>query len=132
MWDSHFDNRKQRSRDNYLFSNFTIASLYNYGAEPLLTNFGGEQVYMPIFELDGISTKIKSLGTPMILKCRLDPNQINTFYEYPWGKIAVSSFHAICNLQACRVDQDVYQSVNVKPSEMEIFHYDNCKDFSRI
>lgn len=132
MWDAHFDTRQQFLRDNFLFFNFTTSALYDYGAEPLLTNFGGEQVYMPIFELESISRKIRNLGTPMILKCRLDPSQINTFYEYPWGKIAISSFHSIYNLQACRVDQDGYQSVNVKPEEIEILHYNNFKDFRRI
>lgn len=131
-WDDHFDKQQQSSRDNYLFFNFTTSALYDHGAESLLTNFGGEQVYMPIFELDSISTKIKNLGTPMILKCRLDPNHINTFYEYPWGKIAVSSFHAMCNDEACRIDQDGYQSVNVKPSEIEILYYDNYIDFRQI
>ncbi len=131
-WDNHFDHRQQQSRDNYLFFNFTTSALYNGGAEPLLVNFGGEQIYMPFYECDNISSLIKSLGSPMILKCNLDPGYLNTFYEYPWGKIAVSSYHSMCNPEACRVDQDGYQSVDVHPSQIEILHYDSHTDFSRV
>lgn len=131
-WNKHFDYRQKESRDNYLFFNFTTSALYNGGAEPLLVNFGGEQIYMPIFEMDSISAKINNLGIPMILKCTLNPNKINTFYEYPWGKIAVSTFHALCNPKACRLDQDGYQSINVQPTEIEMFYYDSSQDFRLI
>ncbi|MFZ4863968.1 hypothetical protein ACL9RF_17485 [Sphingobacterium sp. Mn56C] len=131
-WASQFDQRQQQSRDNYIFFNFTTSALYNVGAEPLLLNFGGEQIYMPFYECDNISSILKDLGSPMILKCNLDPGFLNTFSEYPWGKIAVSSYHTMCNPEACRVDQDGYKSVDVHSNQIEILLYDSIKDFSRI
>lgn len=42
-WGSHFDFQQQKSRDIRLFFNFTTTALNNFGAEPLLTNFGGSR-----------------------------------------------------------------------------------------
>ncbi|HUX95063.1 MAG TPA: hypothetical protein VMV47_04960 [Bacteroidales bacterium] len=96
----------------------------NDGAELLLSYYGGEQVYFPLFELPNIGEKLKNIGIPMILKCTLNPNDINTFIEYPWGKITVSSYHRIKNPDAIVVDQDGYQKVGVNPENIEIIKYD--------
>lgn len=87
---------------------------------------------MPLQELKDIGTKIKEIGTPMIIKCVLNPNNLNTFYEYPWGRIAVSTYHSLLNVEALRDDQDGYQSVNVKPENIEIIYFDNYKNYSNI
>ena len=65
----------------------------------------------------------------MILKCRLTPKDINTFYENPWGRIAVSTYHRLVNPEAHQDDQDGYQSVNVAPENIEIikFRNDQCQ-----
>ncbi|MDD4226892.1 MAG: hypothetical protein PHU98_10945 [Mariniphaga sp.] len=128
-WDSYFDMDSQENRDNILFFNFTTYALCNGGAERLLENFGGEQVYMPIESIKDIGEKIKSIGNPMILKCRLTPKDINTFYENPWGRIAVSTYHRLVNPEAHQDDQDGYQSVNVAPENIEIikFRNDQCQ-----
>ncbi|EOZ96175.1 hypothetical protein A33Q_2768 [Indibacter alkaliphilus LW1] len=119
-WFNHFDAQQKKSRDSRLFFNFTTIALKELGAEPLLSNFGGEQIYMPIQELKGIGAKIKSLGKPLILKCKLDPNKIETFYELPWGRIAVSKYHCKINPKA---NQDGYQFIDVKPENIEIIEY---------
>lgn len=123
-WEDHFDHQQQNSRDNRLFFNFTTYALEDYGAEPLLTNFGGEQVYMPIQDLGSIGDKIKKIGKPLILKCKLDPDNIKTFYEYPWGRIAVSTYHCQVNPEARQDDQDGYQNVDVRPEDIELVYYD--------
>lgn len=122
-WNNHFEFQK-KNRDNRLFFNFTTIELENYGAEPLLSNYGGEQVYLPLCDLPGIGEKIKCIGTPLILKCKLDPNNINTFHERTWGRIAVSSYHCQLNNEAIQFDQDGYQYNNVKPENIEIIEYD--------
>lgn len=127
-WAKHFDQQQQQQlRDNYLFFNFTTCALEDFGAEPLLTNFGGEQVYMPLQKLIEIGDKIKSIGKPLILKCKLDPNNIHTFYEHPWGRIAVSSYHCQINNEAQQDDQDGDQNFDVKPENIEIIEYDEKK-----
>lgn len=128
-WTNHFDQKQQKSRDNYLFFNFTTCALDDFGAEPLLTNFGGEQIYMPLQELIAIGNKIKNIGKPLILKCKLNPNNIKTFYENPWGRIAVSSYHCQINKDAHREDQDGYQKINVKSENIEIIEYNNGKHY---
>jgi hypothetical protein len=128
-WNNHFNFQQQKSRDNRLFFNFTTCALEDFGAEPLLTNFGGEQVYMPLQELTDIENKIRNIGTPLILKCKLDPNNINTFCEFPWGRIAVSTYHCQINHQAHQYDQDGYQNVNVKPEDIELILYEEKKHY---
>lgn len=123
-WSKRFDEEDAEIRDNILFFNFTTDALKDGGAELLLRYYGGEQVYFPLFELPNIGEKLKNIGIPMILKCTLNPNDIYTFIEYPWGKIAVSSYHRIKNPDAYVVDQDGYQKVGVNPKNIKIIKYD--------
>jgi hypothetical protein len=132
QWDRNFDERGEKTRDSRLYFNFTTYALKNFGAEPLLSNYGGEQVYMPIQDLEGISAKIKNIGVPLILKCSLDPKNIRTFYDYPWGQIAVSTFHCMVNPNAYRDDQDGSQFVNVKASDIEIVYFDGQQDYRKL
>lgn len=122
-WEDYFDLDSQENRDNRLFFNFTTNALYNGGADRLLENYGGEQVYMPITSVKNVSKKIKSIGKPLILKCKLNPQKIETFYENPWGKIAVSSYHRLVNPSAYQYDQDGFQFINVEPKNIEIIEY---------
>lgn len=122
-WKNYFDRQSQENRDRRLFFNFTTHALYNRGAERLLQNFGGEQIYMPISSLNSVGKKIKSIGIPLILKCRLNPKDINTFYENPWGRIAASTYHRLVNPEAHQDDQDGYQYINVKPENIEIIKF---------
>jgi hypothetical protein len=126
---ANFDCEQKEARDNRLFFNFTTCALEDFSAKPLLTNFGGEQVYMPIQELKEIGDKIKRIGKPLILKCKLDPNNINTFYKHPWGRIAVSTYHCQINKEAQQDDQDGYQKVDVAPQNVDVIEYDEKKKY---
>lgn len=129
IWNRNFDNGQKESRDNRLYFNFTTNALNDGGAEPLLSNFGGEQIYMPIQELNGIGVKIKNMGKPLILKCKLNPKNLSTFHEDPWGKIAVSTYHLQINSTANQFDQDGSQSVDVKPEDIEVIEYEVGKRY---
>lgn len=122
-WSTHFNLLQQKIRDNRLYFNFTTSALRNSGADPLLSNFGGEQVYMPLKDIKGIGNKLKTIGKPLILKCKLDPNKIKTFHEYPWGRIAISTYHTKINKLATRFDQDGYQFENVLPKDIIIIEH---------
>lgn len=122
-WDMHFCIEQQEFRDNLIFFNFTLKELHSFGSEPLLSNFGGEQIYMPLQEIDIIGDKIKNIGVPLILKCVLDPSNLHTFHEHPWGRIAISTYHFRINNDIIRDDQDGYQKVNVSPENIEIIYY---------
>lgn len=123
-WANYFDTGQKKSRDNCLFFNFTKIALEDFGAEPLLSNFGGEQVYMPLQELKGIGNKLNALGKPLILKCKLTPSNLETFYEDAWGRIALSTYHCKVNKEAHQIDQDGYQYVGVKAEDIELIEYD--------
>lgn len=122
-WDERFDNNIE-NRDNRIFFNFTKHALFNGGAENLLSYYGGEQVYFPIFDIPEIGRKLKSIGIPLVLKCILEPSKLVTFIENPWGKIITSSYHRGINPNAHIIDQDGYQRVNVKHRKIEIIKYD--------
>lgn len=126
-WTNYFKSPPQKSRDSRLFFNFTTYALVNDGAKPLLTNYGGEQVYKPLEIFEEIGNKIKCIGKPLILRCKLNPNKINTFCENPWGRIAVSTYHRNINREAHQYDQDGYQNVDVDPVDIEIIEYDQNK-----
>lgn len=127
-WKERFDDEDAEVRDNCIFFNFTKGALKDGGAELLLRYYGGEQVYFPIFQLPQIGTKLENIGIAMILKCTLNPKDINTFIEYPWGKITVSGYHRIVNPVAHEVDQDGCQRVGVSPENIEIIKYNKHVD----
>lgn len=125
QWEIYFTKDQMKARDNRIFFNFTQDSLNDLRAEPALSNFGGEQVHMPIQSFRCIGDKLKKMGRPLIIKCKLNPKVINTFIENPWGQIAVSSYHRLQNPNAATIDQDGYQTVNVPPENIEIIE---CKN----
>jgi len=119
-WERCFDKDDEEVRDNRIWFNFTKNALGNGGAELLLKYYGGEQVYAPIYQIKGIGSKLRKIGVPLIVKCRLRPQRITTFTEHPWGKIAVSSYHRLQNLEAFVFDQDGYQTCSVSSTDIEL------------
>lgn len=117
-WNSYFYERQCEARDRRIFFNFTEAELGRSGTKYLLGLYGGEQVSMCFDFDDPIGEKLTTIGQPLVVKCSLDPNQLNTFIEHPWGKIAVSAYHVMVNPSAYCIDQDGYQSAPVFPSEI--------------
>ncbi|MEQ3723900.1 hypothetical protein [Alcanivorax sp.] len=117
-WGSYFSGSQSDGRDGRIFFNFTEKELGKSGTKYLLGLYGGEQVSM-CFELDEpIGQKLAKIGQPLVVKCVLQPSLVKTFIEYPWGKMLVSSYHFMVNPEACRIDQDGYQSVPVNPNNI--------------
>jgi hypothetical protein len=122
VWASYFNEQMCSARDNRIFFNFTTLALHNGGAELLLKNYGGEQIYFCINELQSIGKKISSLGEPLIVKCTLSPSDIHTCIEKPWGSIAVSAYHRHINPNASQIDQDGWVDIPIPPKYIEITH----------
>ncbi|RKS42502.1 hypothetical protein BC962_3260 [Gillisia mitskevichiae] len=120
LWRNCFDDSDKEVRDNRIYFNFTKNALKNSGARLLLNNYGGEQVYWPLYNVNEISSKLKSLGTPMILECKLEAKKINTFSINPWAKIAISSYHKKINPNAHTEDRDAYINDSVTPKNIKI------------
>lgn len=117
-WDTYFDHDQNSVRNRRIFFNFTEIELGGSGTEYLLGLYGGEQVSMG-FELDEpIGLKLGAISAPLVVRCSLDPNQVETYIENPWGKILISSFHALTSPNTYRIDQDGHQSVPVKPEDI--------------
>lgn len=121
-WKNGFDEEDVEARDGRIYFNFTKKGLKEGLADDLLTYYGGEQVYSALRGLPGMK-KLTKIGIPLILKCTLVPNDISTFHEFPWGRIAVSSYHKQINPDAFREDEDGYQAVPVPPENIEILKY---------
>lgn len=121
-WLQRFGKKDTENRDNRIFFNFTKNALIERGAELLLQYYGGEQIYFPLFELPTIGKKLKKIGKPIILKCILDPNEVVTNIQNPWGKIIVSSYNRTLNPNAHAVDQDGYQKKRVPSGNIEIIN----------
>ncbi len=117
-WASYFKSGQSSARDGRVFFNFTELALNTGGTRDLHGLYGGEQVSM-CFDLDEpIGEKLNSIGAPLIVRCSLDPNVVQTFIECPWGKILVSAYHLAVNPEAYGIDQDGYQTVAVKSEDI--------------
>jgi hypothetical protein len=123
-WSEYYVPSIKEIRDCRLWFNFTKTALHNRSADPLLQNYGGEQIYFCLERYPQISRKILKIGNPYIVKCRLEPKNIHTFMMYPWGSIIVSSYHVRMNSEAMQVDMDGWQSVPVPPDQMELIPYE--------
>ena len=82
-WKKYFTESQDACRDGRIWFNHTKNALSNGGAGPLLENFGGEMIYMPLDKHSSISAKIKQMGEPLIVHCRLKPSVINGYWDYP-------------------------------------------------
>jgi hypothetical protein len=101
------------ARDNMIWFNLSPQAMENGDAGPLLEHYGGEVVYMPLTNLGSISLKIRDIGQPLVVKCRLNPNQINGFWEYPIALVWLSAYHTKINPNARFYDQDIYSTTAI-------------------
>lgn len=112
-WGVYFNKQQSEVRGNRIFFNFTDIELGRGGSELLIGLYGGEQVSM-CFEIDEpIGKKLGSIGRPILVRCILNPGDVEVFIANPWGKIAVSSFHKLLNKEALRIDCDGYQKLDI-------------------
>ena len=119
-WKSHQEIQAD-IRDLRLWFNFTTEALRGSGGSGtkyLLGLYGGEQINMGIEFGSPIGKKLASIGEPMIVRCSLDPNNVDTYIKNPWGKIIVSSFHLQVRPDAYRIDQDGSQRSSVPPENL--------------
>jgi hypothetical protein len=120
IWAEYFEPMQIRARDNRIWFNFTLAALKDGGADRLLSYFGGEQIYMPLASDKQIGAILKTLGEPLIVRCNLNPHNLKTFSEYPWGKIWLSTYHLSQNPNAYQFDVDAYQTTPVSSTDIVI------------
>lgn len=119
LWSSH-QTKQSISRDSLLCFNFTLMAYGNSGSKYLLGMYGGEQIHMGI-EIDSpIGKKLGSIGEPLLIKCSLEPQEVQTRIEYPWGKILMSSFHLSANPDVYRIDQVGRVSKSILPEDLVI------------
>lgn len=119
-WETYFNKTMIDCRDHKIFFNLTTVALFNGGAESLLQYYGGEQVYMPLKGFPSIAKKIQNIGSPLLIKAILDPNQLSNFYEGDIAKIAISSFHRHLRCDAIQCDRDAYQRESILPNQIKI------------
>lgn len=117
-WDAYFDERQNRVRDHRIWFNLTKFALEDGGAAPLLSNYGGEVVYMPLALDCEIAMTLASIGEPMVIRCSLDTKDLDTFSSTPWGKVWLSSYHRSVNPNAHQTDFDVYTTHPVHPERI--------------
>ena len=118
-WKSHQE-AQANIRDLMLWFNFTTQGLGGGGTESLLGLYGGEQINSGIEFNSSIGNKLATIGKPLIVRCSLDPRNIHTYLEDPWGKIMVSSYHLHIRSDAYRIDQDGSQIVPVLPEHLVV------------
>jgi len=123
-WSEYYIPSIKEIRDRRLWFNFTKTALHKGSTDPLLQNYGGEQIYFCLESNPEISRKISKVGIPYIVKCILEPKNIHPFMMYPWGSIIVSSYHVRVNSEAMQVDMDGWQSVPVPPDQMELIPHE--------
>jgi hypothetical protein len=117
-WDRYFTKYQDSLRNGKICFNHTKDALTNGGAGPLLENFGGEMIYMPLGEHSSISSKIKQIGEPLIVHCRLKPSLINGSWDYPSAVVWLSTYHRTINPVACSYDVDINTQVSVPPEDI--------------
>ena len=117
-YSKYFTDRMNWARDNKIWFCLSEEAMNNGGAARLLEYYGGEAVYMPLTNLDSISNKIRRIGEPLIVKCRLNPKSINGCWEYPVALVWLSAYHASINPKAKLYDVDVWSTLPIRPEDI--------------
>ena len=118
-WKTYFNKNMISCRDYRIFFNLTTTALFNSGAEPLLSYYGGEQVYMPLKGFPSIAKKIQNIGSPLLIKATLDPSQLKLFDYEDIAKVAISSHHRLLRPSVSQWDLDVHQNEPVSSQQIE-------------
>ncbi|NMF85398.1 hypothetical protein [Nodosilinea sp. P-1105] len=114
-WQSYFTHEQNKVRDGRVWFNLTRVAMSNGGAEPLLSHYGGEVVYMPFSQDTEIESILREIGSPLIIECALYPRNARTFCEHPWGRTWLSSYHCTVNPDALQWDVDLYTEEPIDP-----------------
>jgi len=117
-WQSYFDREQNRVRDGRIWFNLTRVALSNGGAQPLLSHYGGEVVYMPFSSDSEIESILSEIGSPLLVECALQTDSVRTFCQHPWGRTWLSSYHRSVNPAAHQWDVDLYTEEPVLPNEI--------------
>jgi len=114
-WASYFNEEQCKIRDGRVWFNLTRVAISNGSAEPLLSNYGGEIIYMPFSRDKEIRRILWSLGEAMVVECSLKIDSVHTFCDKPWGRTWLSSYHCSVNPEAFQWDVDLYTEEPVTP-----------------
>lgn len=114
-WASYFTVEQNRIRDGRIWFNLTRMAMSNGGAEPLLSNYGGEVIYVPFSRDEEIYRILRGFGESIIVECSLQTESVRTFCEKPWGRTWLSSYHCSVNPKAFQWDVDLYTEEPVPP-----------------
>lgn len=101
-----------------MYFNLTPKALTAGGAKPLLELFGGETIYMGLLQLPDILAKIRTFGTPLVVRCRLRPSALIGCWEHPAALVWLSAYHISVNPKANLYDVDVYSPAAIPPKDI--------------
>lgn len=118
MWEDYFDALQTRGRDGRIWFAFTLDALSNGGAHPLLMNFGGEAVYMPLADDKEIAAILQTIGQPLVVECELKPEKLSTIWQNSWGRTWLSSYHVTVNPRAHQHALEARLREPVSPSNL--------------
>lgn len=119
MWDKYFGERQKKSRDYRIFFNTTKVALGNGGADALLEHFGGEQIHMALNDHEEVQRKLSQIGVPLMVSFLiLGAEAKGIGQQYPWGMVALSTYHRMINPEAFMHDVDAYVSNNIPPKNI--------------
>jgi hypothetical protein len=117
-WASYFNGPQRSVRDGRIWFNLTLDALDCGGADPLLTHYGGENVYMPFKRETNIVSVLQSLGTPFVVECTIPAAELLRLRQIEFGKVWLSSLHVMANPEALQFDQDIYVTDDVNPTQI--------------
>lgn len=117
-WQKYFNKFQNSARDLKIWFNLTTNALSNKGADCLLSFFGGESIYMPLTRYSDIGDILQSIGSPLVVKCKLDAKELKSFSINPFAKVWLSTFHRGLNPNANFFDIDTYLQIAVNPDDI--------------
>lgn len=103
-------------RDNRVW--FNLCREAPRGSERLLEYYGGEVVFMPLKDIPTICAKLRNIGEPLAIECRLHPDKIRGFWDYPVALVWLSAYHAHVNRRAQVYDVDLYSTGTIAPKDI--------------
>ena len=73
---------------------------------------------MSLTKYSDIGDILQSIGSPLVVKCKLNAKELKTFSINPFGKAWLSNYHREINKDTYFFDIDTYLEVAVSPDNI--------------
>ena len=115
-WKNYFCGMQYMGREGQVWFNYTSDEFDTAEESHFLRYFGGEQIHMPLHDHPSVSEKLRSIGVPLRVRCRLFPSVVTEFRDHSAAWVWLSIYHKKLNPSAAVDSFNIYSPRSIPAS----------------